>query len=67
MNEKSPIDKGVSFSKRTTAKFRSMDLTSQSLGRINGKLHGNGDGSDRSNYNPNFQESKMGKEWGKKH
>ena len=54
MNEKSPIDKGVSFSKRTTEKFRSMDLTSQYLGRINGKLHGNGDGSDRSNYNPNF-------------
>lgn len=55
MNEKSPIDnKGVSFAKRTTAKFRSMDLTSQSLGRITGKLHGAGDGSDRSNYNPQF-------------
>ena len=56
MNEKSPIDnKGVAFSKRTTAKFRSMDLTSQSLGRINSKLHhGGGDGSDRSNYNSKF-------------
>lgn len=39
MNEKSPIDKGVSFSKRSTAKFRSMDLTSQSLGRITNKFN----------------------------
>lgn len=39
MNEKSPADnKRVAFSKRSTAKFRSMDLTSQSLGRINSKL-----------------------------
>ena len=39
MNERSPEDKKATFAaKRTTAKFRSMDLTSQSLGRINTKL-----------------------------
>jgi hypothetical protein len=39
MEEKSPEDnKRVAFSKRSAAKFRSMDLTSQSLNRINNKL-----------------------------
>lgn len=37
-NEKSPEDKKVSFAKRTTAKFRSMDLSSQSLNKINTKI-----------------------------
>jgi hypothetical protein len=39
MNERSPEENKTSFAaKRATAKFRSMDLTSQSLGRINTKL-----------------------------
>ncbi len=59
MNEKSPEEKRVPFSKRTTAKFRSMDLTSQSLNRINCKMQVDKSGQDGTG-------GRNDKEWGKK-
>jgi hypothetical protein len=64
MDEKSPEDtKKVAFSKRTTAKFRSMDFTSQSLGRINSKISSEGINSKHLYQDHN----NINKEWGKQH
>jgi predicted DNA binding CopG/RHH family protein len=59
MDEKSPEEnKKVAFAKRSTAKFRSMDLTSKSLNRINNKIANEG-----TVYQNQLHENK---EWSKK-